>query len=72
MITAQCGTCRHFLFVGSSPIGACKRYPPMPLGSDGQAVPQVSPADWCGEFSVGQPRHFPTSTLLPDGQAQGL
>lgn len=49
----RCGDCRHWLRwsdKGAPPIGTCKRFPPTPFPDGGQAVPHVSPDDWCGEF----------------------
>lgn len=47
-----CGDCRHWLpfTEGPTPIGSCKRFPPVPLSSrEGQALPQTAAPDWCGE-----------------------
>ena len=56
-----CAACRHWVHDPSvtprnlpgEPVrqGTCKRYPPIPLPDDAQALPRMVEHDWCGEWA---------------------
>lgn len=56
-----CRTCPHWSVVrpaadGYQGLGACKRFPPTPMASAGQALPTMGEQDWCGEHPGRAPR----------------
>lgn len=65
-----CASCVHFLPPAASAydIGVCKRYPPTVVAG-GQAVPQISARDWCGEH---RPSDTPALDLAASGAAHQL
>jgi len=51
--TPACGNCSYFQPLIDAGMGQCLRYPPQMLGTGNArgAFPQISTADWCGEYS---------------------
>ena len=53
----ECGNCRFFT-TDSTPHSFCRRYPPAVVHktlrpvAHNSAWPEVSPADWCGEWAA--------------------
>lgn len=55
LVVDTCGACHWWRQSSALPsLGTCKRFPPTPLLSAGQASPTTKAEDWCGEFEAAR------------------